>query len=125
MHDSDDKQATPLPDPAIVLDLIDAFRRSKTMFAALSLGVFDVLATKGPQPIQSIADDLHADADALERLLDACVGLQLLTRTNAHYANTPLATAYLCKPRPNAITGYIGYSNAVLWKLWGNLEDAV
>src|ERR1022692_2004012 len=85
MHASDDKRAAPLPDPAIVLDLIDAFRRSKTMFAALSLGVFDNLAAKGPQPLQSIADDLHADADALERLLDACVGLQLLTRTNALY----------------------------------------
>ena len=59
MHASDDNQA-PLPDPAIILDLIDAFRRSKTMFAALSLGVFDTLAANGPQPFQSIADDLHA-----------------------------------------------------------------
>ena len=36
MQASDDKQM-PVPDPAIVLDLIDAFRRSKTMFAAVSL----------------------------------------------------------------------------------------
>ena len=32
-----------LPDPSPVLDLIEAFRRSKTMFTALSLGVFDAL----------------------------------------------------------------------------------
>ena len=32
-----------IPDPAIVLDLIEAFRRSKTMFAAVELGVFDAL----------------------------------------------------------------------------------
>src|SRR5262245_2779188 len=33
-----------VPDPAIVLDLLQAFRRSKTMFAAVKLGVFDALA---------------------------------------------------------------------------------
>ena len=32
-----------VPDPAPILDLLEAFRRSKTMFAALSLGVFDAL----------------------------------------------------------------------------------
>jgi hypothetical protein len=37
-----------MPDPAVVLDLIEAFRRSKVMFAAVSLGVFDAL-TDGPQ----------------------------------------------------------------------------
>src|SRR5579863_3956632 len=31
------------PDPAPVIDLIEAFRRSKTMFAAVALGVFDFL----------------------------------------------------------------------------------
>jgi len=32
-----------VPDPSPVLELIDAFRRSKTMFAAVSLGVFEAL----------------------------------------------------------------------------------
>ncbi len=31
------------PDPAVVLELLEAFRRSKTMFAAVSLGIFDAL----------------------------------------------------------------------------------
>ena len=35
--------------------------------------------------------DLRADPDALGRLLDACVGLGLLTRDGNHYANTPAA----------------------------------
>jgi acetylserotonin N-methyltransferase len=63
--------------------------------------------------------------DALERLLDACVGLDLLERTGALYRNTPAASTYLCEQSPARLTGYISYSNAVLWKLWGNLEDAV
>lgn len=35
------------PDPTPVLDLIEAFRRSKTMFAAVELGVFDGMRPPG------------------------------------------------------------------------------
>lgn len=112
------------PDPSVVLDLIEAFRRSKTMFAAVSLGVFDALASK-PKSLAALADELKSNHDALERLLDACVGLQLLMRSRDGYENTPAATAYLTKGSPHRLTGYINYSNEITWKLWANLEDAV
>jgi acetylserotonin O-methyltransferase len=112
------------PDPGIVLDLLEAFRRSKTMFAAVSLGVFDRLAA-GPKTLEVLARELKANPDALGRLLDACVGLQLLQRSNEAYANTPVAATYLCKESPRRLTGYISYSNEVMWKLWTYLEDAV
>ena len=51
-----------MTDPAPILELIDAFRRSKTMFTAVSLGIFD-----GDRPAGA----------AMDRLLDACVGLGL------------------------------------------------
>ena len=112
------------PDPAIVLDLLEAFRRSKTLFTAVSLGVFDALATR-PKSLATLARELKADADGLERLLDACVGLQLLSRRDSGYENTPAAAVYLCQSSPQRLTGYIGYSDKVMWKLWANLEDAV
>jgi acetylserotonin N-methyltransferase len=58
-------------------------------------------------------------------LLDACVSLGLLEREDGAYRNTEAAQAYLRRDSPLTMTGYIGYSNAVLWKLWANLEDAV
>jgi acetylserotonin N-methyltransferase len=112
------------PDPSVVLDLLQAFRCSKVMFAAVSLGVFDALTT-GPKTLQILADELPANPDALERLLDACVGLELLDRDSRGYGNTPVASTYLCRSSPDRLTGYIHYSNDVMWKLWGNLEDAV
>jgi acetylserotonin N-methyltransferase len=112
------------PDPGIVLDLLQAFRCSKVMFAAVSLGIFDALA-RGPKSLTALARELAANLDALERLLDACVGLQLLDRNGRDYANTPAAATYLCKSSPHRLTGYIHYSNDVMWKLWGNLEEAV
>ncbi len=115
---------TPLPDPSVVLDLLEAFRRSKTMFAAVALGLFDSLE-RGPKSCSGLAEELKLDPDALERLLDACVGLQLLDRRGDVYENTLVASTYLCTQSPARLTGYISYSNTVMWKLWANLEDAV
>ncbi|MBS0266660.1 MAG: homocysteine methyltransferase [Planctomycetes bacterium] len=128
------------PDAAPVLELLTAFRRSKTMFAAVSLGVFDALSS-GPKTLGTLARELEANADALERLLDACAGLSLLTRSvppdatpttqsvsaleTVRYENTPLSAAYLCEASPHRLTGYLNYSNTVMWKLWEHLEDAV
>jgi acetylserotonin N-methyltransferase len=111
-------------DPGIVLDLLQAFRGSKVMFAACSLGVFDALAA-GSRPLPELACELKANADALQRLLDACVGYGLLERDTTGYRNSTAATAYLCQASPRRLTGYIRYSNDIMWKLWANLEDAV
>src|SRR5262249_35980558 len=116
--------ATNPPDPTAILDLLVAFRGSKIMFAAVELGVFDALAG-GAKALPALAKDLEANADALQRLLDACVGLGLLERRPDGYANTPAAVAYLCKGSPRRLTGYIGYSNRVMWHMWAYLEDAV
>ncbi len=113
-----------VPDPFPVLDLLEAFRRSKTMFAAVSLGVFDALST-GPRSLNDLTATLSCSRDGLERLLDACVCLDLLSKADGQYANTPAAQVYLTSHSPRRMTGYIGYSNSVMWKLWAHLEDAV
>jgi acetylserotonin N-methyltransferase len=115
---------TALPDPTVVLELLQAFRWSKTMFAAVSLGVFDALAT-GQKSSAALASALRTNPESLKRLLDACVGLKLLRRNDDRYENTPIATTYLTQKSPNRLTGYLNYSNNVMWKLWANLEDAV
>jgi acetylserotonin O-methyltransferase len=113
-----------IPDATIVLDLLTGFRRSKVMFVAVSMGIFDAVAD-APKSLSELSTQLKANADALERLLDACVGLKLLQRTDDRYENTPEATTYLTKTSPRRLTGYINRSNDMMWQLWGNLEDAV
>jgi acetylserotonin N-methyltransferase len=125
-----------IPDPSVVLELLTAFRTSKAMFAAVSLGVFDALA-EGPKSAAALSKLLGANPQSLERLLDVCVGLQLLKRQpvsngqwttdngQSAYENTPAAAAYLTKSSPRRLTGYINNSNTAMWRLWANLEDAV
>ncbi len=109
------------PDSTPVVDLIEAFRRSKAMFTGVSLGVFD----KTPLTLAALAADLKADSDSLERLLDSLRGLGFLTLEGGQYKNTPVADVYLRRSSPQAMTGYIAYSDKVLCSMWGNLEDAV
>lgn len=112
-----------VPDPAIVLDLLEAFRRSKTMFAAVELGVFDFL--KSPKLLDQITTELRCDRIALMTILDSLVSFGLLARIDDQYINTPVAETYLTQDSPRRMTGYIQYSNRVMWKMWANLEDAV
>jgi acetylserotonin N-methyltransferase len=97
--------------PNNILELIDAFRRSKTMFAAVKLGIFD-----GARP---------ADWNELPRLLDACVALGLLEKRDGAHVNTPQSDKYLRSDSPDSLTGYIHYSNDALFPMWAHLEDAL
>lgn len=113
-----------LPEPAPVVRLIEAFRGSKILFAAVSLGVFDRLGER-PSDAPTLAREIGANTDAFERLLDACVGLGLLGKHAGMYSNLPVAETYLCRSSPHTLAGYILFSNKGLYALWGNLEDAV
>lgn len=113
-----------IPDPAPIIDLMEAFRRSKTMFAAVKLGIFDLLAA-GPLHSSAIAAAMELNPDATQRLLEACVSLKLLEFRDGLFANTAVADVYLCQAGERALTGYILYSNDALYQLWSHLEDAV
>jgi acetylserotonin N-methyltransferase len=99
-----------MSDPAPILDLIEAFRRSKTMFAAVELGIFDGMR---PQAAEII------------RLMDACVALGLLDKRGGEYVNTPVADEYLRRSSPRTLAGYVRYSNKALYPMWADLEGAV
>lgn len=96
--------------PALILDLIHGFRRSKVLFTAVAMGVFD-----GERPAGA----------ALSRLLDACVSLGLLVRTESGYVNTEIADKYLRSSSASSMCGYIRYSNETLYPLWQYLGDAI
>ena len=97
--------------PNNIIELIEAFRRSKTMFAAVRLGIFE-----GARP---------SHCKELPRLLEACVALGLLQKRDGVYLNTPESDKYLRSDSPDSLTGYIHYSDEALYPMWAHLEDAV
>ena len=112
------------PDPAPIIDIMDGFRRSKVLFAGVEMGIFDMLAD-GPLSAFEVASKSGANLSGVERLLEACVGLKLLEPRNGGFANTEAARVYLQQSSERSLTGYILYSNFVLYQCWSHLEDAV
>jgi len=113
-----------LTDATPVIDLIEAFRRSKTMFTALTMGVFDRLHEQ-PSTAAALAELLGTHPDATERLLDGCASLGLLRKEQARYRNSELGETYLWSGSPFSLSGYIEYSDQALYPMWGNLAAAV
>lgn len=111
-------------DPKPILDLIESFRRSKVMFTAVSLGVFERLAG-GPEDAYALSLHIHSSEDSAARLLDACVSLGLLEKRGTLYANSAVAADYLLRESSRTLAGYILYSDRVLYPMWAHLDDAV
>jgi acetylserotonin O-methyltransferase len=97
-------------DPTLVLDLIDGFRRSQTLFAAVQLGIFD---------------GLRPDGAEVDRLLEACASLGLLAKSEGGYANTEVGDTYLRSQAPGSLAGYIRFASAGLYLKWANLAEVV
>jgi len=110
------------PDP--IIDLMEAFRRSKTMFTAVSIGVFEHLRA-GAATAHELASRCAVEREPMQRLLDACAGLGLLEKTAGTYRNTDLASTYLLRDSPLSLAGYILYSDKILYPMWAHLDDAV
>ena len=51
--------------------------------------------------------------------------MDLLGKENGRYANRPVASSFLRSTSDRTLSGYILYSNDVLFPMWAHLEDAI
>jgi SAM-dependent methyltransferase len=110
-------------DPTAIMQLATGYWASATLLSANELGVFGAIAN-GAKSASEIAGVVSANAEALERLLDACCGLNLLVKQADHYILPSVTTAFLVPGQP----AYMG--NALRWakdqyEAWGKLSDSV
>ncbi|XP_053562403.1 probable bifunctional dTTP/UTP pyrophosphatase/methyltransferase protein isoform X2 [Bombina bombina] len=111
--------------PSKILQLLDGFKASKTLFVASKLKVFDEIKDKGALTAAEIAEKINASLCGTERLLDACVALGLLDKTHQVYHNTQLANAYLVSDADLSMHAYILHSDDNVWPHFTHLESAV
>ncbi|KFQ40964.1 N-acetylserotonin O-methyltransferase-like, partial [Nestor notabilis] len=111
--------------PSKILELMDGFRASKSLFVASKLKIFDHLKNKGPLKAVDIANEVGTSVCGTERLLDACAALGLLEKTPQGYSNTDSTNTYLTSDGEYSLHGYIIHSNDHLWPLFTYLESAV
>ncbi|XP_053733662.1 acetylserotonin O-methyltransferase isoform X1 [Synchiropus splendidus] len=116
--------------PRKILEYLEGFLISKTVFTSCELGVFDVLMRSGcPLSAEEISQKVGASLDGTERLLAACSGLQLLHTHHRSgqvlYSNTEQASVYLTQSSPTSLYHSIQYSSRTIYLCWHYLTDAV
>jgi SAM-dependent methyltransferase len=110
--------ATPL------IGLIHAGWMSQAVHAAVELGLADALAA-GPLRVADLAEQLHCDADALQRLVRALFSLGVL---EGPPGGACALTAYgrpLAAAAPDSVQAQARWFGRYGWPLWGQLGDCV
>lgn len=108
--------------PNTIREFAAAFQKSRILLSGFELDIFTTIDESGTTNRQ-IADKLHLDEHACERLLNALVSLGFLVKQNQIFFNTPESFTFLSKKSPEYLGGLM-HSNH-LWNTWSNLTQVV
>ncbi|XP_066542807.1 acetylserotonin O-methyltransferase [Hoplias malabaricus] len=119
--------------PKKILEYMEGYLVSKTLFTACELGVFDLLQdSERPLSAAEVSKCLDTSEDGMDRLLSACAGLELLnTQPNTHgqktvvYSNTQMSSVFLTKSSPRSLFHSIDYNSNTMYLCWHYLTHAV
>jgi hypothetical protein len=109
--------------PGELLELSGYFWKTCTLHAAVKLDVFTCLG-ENQMSADTVAAKLKVAHDAIERLLNALVAMQLLSKDGDLYANTPQSQTFLSKDSPQYI-GYMILHHYHLVESWAQLDQSV
>jgi len=103
-------------------EITTGFVRSQVLMTANALNVFAAL--EEPRPAEDVAQACATNPRGTRMLLDGLVALDLVTKSEGRYCNTPLASACLVPGGP-AYQGHIIRHNQHGWATWAQLDEAV
>jgi SAM-dependent methyltransferase len=115
------------PDPDDVLELFLGFWISRTVMAAVELGVFEVLDAEQAGEgltLEEAQAALGLGTRPARALLDTCVATGLLDKDGGRYLNSLLAARYLSSRSEHSLRNYV-LDERWCWPAWGKLEDAL
>ena len=91
--------------------------------AAVSNKVFDTLA-RGPKSIDEVSRDTGASTRGLRAIMNALLGLELLTKRDGKYALTPESKNFLVRNKPGTLAGFFSMNRLRLIQ-WMKLDEIV
>jgi ubiquinone/menaquinone biosynthesis C-methylase UbiE len=111
-------------DPDDVLELFLGFWVSRTVMAAVEMGVFEALEGR-TLDVAGAGAALGGLAERPTRaLLDTCLAVKLLDKADGRYTNSALASRYLHAASEYSVRNYV-LDERWCWGAWGRLEDAL
>lgn len=97
---------------------------AQALFAGNELGVFELLARRGPTTAEAVAEELGTEPDATARLLGALVAAGVLDRDGARYVNGTAAGEFLVPGAPESMTTWVSLIGT--WnQTFGKLPESV
>jgi 3-hydroxy-5-methyl-1-naphthoate 3-O-methyltransferase len=109
--------------PDAVLELFLSFWVSRTVMAAVELGVFDVVPPSGIAEREA-AELLKLSERPARGLFDTCVAVGLLRREGDTIKTTEAAARYLSSGSEYSLRNYV-LDERWCWPAWGRLEEAL
>lgn len=112
---------TLLPRPPLeLLELANAYQRSKILFALIEFSLPTLLARR-PLKLEEIAGALRIHERAADSFLNACVALGLLERERDEYRNSPLAAEFLVRGAPGYLGDQFASYDRTSYPMWAGL----
>jgi len=108
--------------PNTIREFASSFQKSRILLSGFELDLFTNIDETGTTSNQ-LADKLHLDEHACERIMNALVSLEFLTMQDQFFFNTPESFTFLSKKSPEYLGGLM-HSNQ-LWNTWSNLTQVV
>ncbi len=105
-----------------ILDLAEAFKASRLLFAAQEAGVFPFLETEHNAGEVARATGWSVRGAGL--MLDALAALGLLEKHGAGYRNSPAASAHLVPERPEYLGHFLDHTRRT-WPRWERLPEVL
>ncbi|KAK2185006.1 hypothetical protein NP493_247g00034 [Ridgeia piscesae] len=113
-----------------IMEMVNGFQKSQILYSASSLGLFEALhASSVPLEGVAVANKLHTNLDATERLMNACVGLGFLEKEvdnagTASYSLTPTTEKYLVGSSPMSLRPLVTKIGD-MYCIWQKLSDGI
>ena len=108
--------------PNTIREFAASFQKSRILLSGFELDIFTNVDEHGTTSNQ-IANRLHLDEHACERLMNALVSLTFLRKQNNLFFNTPESFTFMSKKSADYLGGLM-HSNH-LWNAWSNLTQVV
>ena len=113
-----------MPDPALIIDMANAFYSSQILFASSDLGVFAFLAQSPDSTLEEVIAGCDLNPRTGRLLLDACVAVGLLNKSDERYRNSEGTACFLVPGSPMDLSAAIRYNRDV-YHAWGKLPELV
>jgi len=110
---------------AELMRMVDGFRVTQTIHAAVELGIPDLLAG-GERSSDDLAEASEADASALYRLLRALASLGILHEADGRRFSLTELGQPLRADAPGSLRGWVRLCGRdSMWDTWGNLTTSI